>query len=224
MRASSSRSVWTSLLCFSGLLASGCVVPDDVTSLEQATDLVDEGDELSGPSGDNEGDSGWDGDQLSGPDMEVMADLGSVPDDPTEPPVDDGWDSTEPDVPDGTVMVTEFTCGFTSGGFEAEWEKIEGDWELVGASPGGEPVEALLPCQEPPADDPGPYIEWGDGPDIFLHTPGIDHLLHPTEQENYWVGQVWPTHPNEACLAGIASLGLEFPIALTMRLVELDLP
>ena len=133
---------------------------------------------------------------------------------------DQPWDASEPDVPNGTVMDTTFTCGLMEGAFSAWFEKTEDGWDPIGDD--AQPIMALRDCADGP--DLDPVFDWEDDGSIYFTVGSTEHWLSPVASVDHWLGDASPAEPSAGCLSAIEGLGLELPVTLTMAVNEYVLP
>lgn len=183
-------------------------VPGDSAEDDEGPALDDSGD---GDEQDPTGDDGDDGNDDQN-------------DDP-EDPVDEMWDAAPPDAPDGTLLYTDVTCGLLDGLHTKTFEK-QGDLWIEIDGTGNGPFEELYPCMGRSGDGRGDkYLTWDDEPHIYMNAAGMDHDVWPTETEDYWIGEVNPMEePSRECVDNLASMGLSFPITMTLRVTGIDFP
>ena len=133
------------------------------------------------------------------------------------------WDPSPAAAERGSILRVEVDCGLLEGTPVREFRKIETDgdlWEmLLPATPDVHPE--VLPCTQETQD----YLEWLDNGDFEVLASDLWHELSPTATPNRWVGTTWPqSGSTPECDASLAQLGLEWPVHLSMTVVEIVPP
>lgn len=133
------------------------------------------------------------------------------------------WDASPASVERGSVLRVEVSCGLLEGTPIREFRKLQDDgntWEmLIPDTPDVHPE--VLPCTQPTQD----YLEWLDGGDWEVLASDLWHELSPSLVENRWVGTTWPqSGTTPECDESLAQLGLEWPVSLSMTVVEIVPP
>ncbi len=196
------------------LLVAGCAVPD-------GSDRPTMQDELQDDLVDDDDDPADDEDPR---DDEDPANDEDPTDDPGDDDPVDGWDALPPEAGDGSLLTVVITCGLLQGPHTKTFEKDGDIWTEI-ESIGAGPYEELYPCMGRGGDARGDkFLTWDDEPSLYMNAAGLDHDLWPTETEDRWFGEVAPTEePSRECVDNLASMGMTFPIAMTLEVIDVEL-
>ena len=134
------------------------------------------------------------------------------------------WDAAPPeDLPDGTLWRGVLSCGLFDAPVERSWLLQEGVWTVPGS--GSEdsprPRDEVIPCMES-----GPKtMTWAEDGQLSFEAAGWTHVMQPSTLANRWLGDGTPMHePSRECVDGLAEIGLELPVGLSLTLTELETP
>lgn len=130
------------------------------------------------------------------------------------------WDPTQPEALRGSILRVEVSCGLLEGTPVRAFRKVHDNgirWEmLLPAEPDVHPE--VLPCT---TDSPN-YLDWREDGDLEVLASDLWHELSPTATPNRWVGTTWPLSGSDPdCDASLAQLGLEWPVHLSMTVLEI---
>lgn len=154
---------------------------------------------------------------VEGESAEEQDDLGNLPVEESE---EITWDASPPEeIQDGAELEVTIQCGLMNGSGSGIFVKDGDRWNMAYMD------MHLLTGLEACSDESAPvYLEWDDVPSMYIDAGGYDHHLTPMADEDTWIGEVWPREtPSEACQAGLDSLGITFPVTMTMTVDSLTL-
>ncbi|MCO4772885.1 MAG: hypothetical protein KDA24_22830 [Deltaproteobacteria bacterium] len=200
------------LLVLLALAFAGCTTPSEggVSPFAQADEDYGD-DELVGDDDDATDDSTGDDDD-------------SVPlgddDDATDDPDDKGWDPSEPESLDGSLVHFDLDCGLLMGAARKTWERADDRWvELRIEGQESRPRPELEVC----FSDGNKFLEWADDGEIYIEAGGLGHDLSPTLVEDRWMGSVYPlTESSPQCDEALALAGLSWPVTMSLELVAFE--
>ncbi len=140
------------------------------------------------------------------------------------------WDSSPPDdLAEGSVLVWQINCGMLDGSGANIWEWDGDTWQgfeegdqLPGVEDdfeGGSPYDEVKPCFRPTSN---PTMEWDEDGSIRFFNGDWLHAMAPSPVEGRWLGTVSPMFEvSEECHTGMADVGLQIPVNLTIQAFEL---
>jgi hypothetical protein len=128
-----------------------------------------------------------------------------------------------PEAAEGSTLSLILTCGLLDGPSQKDYELRGERWFEVGGVGNGV-FESLEPClSRQGGDRDDKFMVWDDDT-LYMSAGGLDHDLTPTTVTDRWFGEVTSARePSRACVDALADLGLAFPIALTVEIIEVDL-
>lgn len=139
------------------------------------------------------------------------------------------WDSAPPTVDVGARLTTQTFCALlTDYGAEVTWEYegiVDGgqSWRLVVTADTPSAVAELEVCVDKGSGD---WLYWDSSDSMRILTSGLDHAMSPSVAEGRWFGEVipLPAFQTPECDAAIASIGLSWPVAMSLQVVNIEAP
>jgi hypothetical protein len=147
------------------------------------------------------------------------------------------WDWAPPDVPLDSVVVSTLECGLLEGPSAQYWGLTEDGWQAgtwaehdffdlfdEEGNPlmAGAPQPGFVPCMR---QSENRYVQWAADGHLLFYNADWTHDLDPSEAQGLWLGTVFPEWDvSQECLDGIASLGLEIPVPVAVRVYGVVLP
>ncbi len=131
------------------------------------------------------------------------------------------WANDPPaDAARGSISRWKVNCGLFDGVWEIDFMKGDDEkWHPLLIPP-----EAIYPEMVPCLNDGEQYLIWHPDGMLEVYTDPLYHELFPTKTEHRWLGTVWPLENTPQCAAGVAALGLTWPVHLSMTMVDLTEP
>jgi len=131
------------------------------------------------------------------------------------------WDPSPPTTDLGAILTLGIQCALLEGNPQSAFERVSEDrWDLASGPAGTALKPELSACVDATSDN---YLLWTADGEIEIQVAGLWHGMSPSAQPNRWLGIAEPVHtPGPACDEGLASLGLSWPVNLSVEVLDIQ--